>query len=820
MGFNINEIPPEMKQFNNWVCWKAVPDPKSHSGVSKRPINPRTGGNAQSNNPETWADFATACNAARARGLAGIGFMFSGTPFFGVDIDDRPLEAPEVQDFLHGIPSYAERSQSGNGIHIICSGKLPGQGFNNHDTGIEMYEGGRFFVVTGDRVSDQRNVIDCTEAVKPYYERHDTHKKKAPAPARPAPAPQTFGKLDKESIIRKAAASKQGERFLALLSGNTDGYKSQSEAEIAFCNMLAFWTGRNAELMDAIFRESGLMREKWDRRQSGSTYGAITIQKAIDELQSAYGERRGILPGDAFRDPAPTRSAPGGSAPTGSAPAELPPELTPADDQSGGGAALIVPEGMTASKEKPLPRFFYYDQRNALRVDPAKLWQHIQKHESYFWAANDSMDGVRRYFYNPKRGVYEWMTDERIKGRIREYIAREDPDAVKARDVNEAFNLLVLDDCRQPDKILDNAENLVNFQNGLFDLATWQMYPHSNIVYSTVQLPLTFDPSRMYTLDDAPTFKRYLYDLTEGDPQKQQLLLEYMGAILSNIPGYRFKQALFLVGAGDTGKSKYIELIGNLIGDQAKASVSFPTLCERFQSGAIYGKRLVFDADMKAQRARDNGLFMNMTGGDGIQIEFKGMNTFTTVYRGYLLFATNVLPKWGGNTTEAAYNRMLIIECNNVIPPEKRDKQLPEKLFAERQAIVSIAFQALVGAVQRGYQFTIPETLEATMDQLRRNNCPSVDFFTSQCMEYDDAADNKKHCIRKKVLHEVFARWCRTNAPSAYIPNEREFYRDILQYKHLPDGALKKKFHGGIWYYTFTLTPDAKEEYNIFDSTD
>lgn len=49
MGFtNFNDkysaIPQELKGYKNWVCWQAYPDPKSHSGISKKPINPRTGG--------------------------------------------------------------------------------------------------------------------------------------------------------------------------------------------------------------------------------------------------------------------------------------------------------------------------------------------------------------------------------------------------------------------------------------------------------------------------------------------------------------------------------------------------------------------------------------------------------------------------------------------------------------------------------------------------------------------------------------------------------------------------------------------------------
>lgn len=62
---------------------------------------------------------------------------------------------------------------------------------------------------------------------------------------------------------------------------------------MALCSSLAFWTGRNAEQMDRLFRRSGLMREKWDRPQSGTTYGAITIQNAIQGCTSVYEPKKG-----------------------------------------------------------------------------------------------------------------------------------------------------------------------------------------------------------------------------------------------------------------------------------------------------------------------------------------------------------------------------------------------------------------------------------------------------------------------------------------------------------------------------------------------
>ena len=137
-------IPDELKALPRWVCWRAVPDPKSHSGISKQPVNPHTGGMAKSNDSGTWSDFQTAVSASAD--YAGIGFMFAGSGYIAIDIDDRP---DELNDFRNGrndnivgqmndaFCTYAEYSQSGNGVHFIGRGKLPDKDFNNRDMGVE-----------------------------------------------------------------------------------------------------------------------------------------------------------------------------------------------------------------------------------------------------------------------------------------------------------------------------------------------------------------------------------------------------------------------------------------------------------------------------------------------------------------------------------------------------------------------------------------------------------------------------------------------------------------------------------------------------------
>ena len=99
-----------------------------------------------------------------------------------------------------------------------------------------------------------------------------------------------------ESIIELATSCKKnGEKFQSLYNGEYEslGYCSHSEADLAFCSYLAFWTNLDPEKMDEIFRKSKLMRTKWDEFHGTKTYGQITIEKALERDNNGFvGSKR------------------------------------------------------------------------------------------------------------------------------------------------------------------------------------------------------------------------------------------------------------------------------------------------------------------------------------------------------------------------------------------------------------------------------------------------------------------------------------------------------------------------------------------------
>jgi primase-polymerase (primpol)-like protein len=63
---------------------------------------------------------------------------------------------------------------------------------------------------------------------------------------------------------------------------------------MALCCLLAFWTGRDSQRVDELFRRSGLLRAKWDEVHyaDGSTYGEKTVERACQRTTEAYQSKQ------------------------------------------------------------------------------------------------------------------------------------------------------------------------------------------------------------------------------------------------------------------------------------------------------------------------------------------------------------------------------------------------------------------------------------------------------------------------------------------------------------------------------------------------
>lgn len=293
----IENLPAKLRETGLFCCWR-YEEGAGDKKPRKVPYNPRTGGRAQSNNPDTFAPLEVAAAASGPYDSLGVGVFNS---LGAIDIDHCIEETGEISEVAVAIMSkmqaYTEYSPSGRGLRILFNAS----GFQydkakyyikNDDLGLEVYIAGntsRFVTLTGNALIPGLNLEERGEQLAAVLEQYMIRPAKPTLPAAPSGPVENVGPLDDMALIELAKRSKNGAEFTNLWAGDTSAYGGDdSRADMALCDMLAWWTNRDAERVDRLFRQSGLMREKWDRPTAGSTYGAITVQEAVDTCAGGY----------------------------------------------------------------------------------------------------------------------------------------------------------------------------------------------------------------------------------------------------------------------------------------------------------------------------------------------------------------------------------------------------------------------------------------------------------------------------------------------------------------------------------------------------
>lgn len=278
----INSIPHDLRECDQWIVWKTI---TRNGKPTKVPFDPKSGQPASVSDRETWASFDAACTAFQTdQQWSGIGFVLTeDDDFAGTDldrcIDDEGYIEPWAANILDTLNTYCEVSPSRRGIKALARGRLP-EGRRRRGQ-IEMYDHERFFTITGEHVPDYPAAIHERGAELAAIhaahlgerERHDDE-----------PVSNGGSRLHDDDLLKRIRASEQATKFKQLWAGNFEGYDSQSEADLALCNILAFWTDRDAVAIDRLFRQSGLYREKWDR----SSYRDTTMDEAISFVTETY----------------------------------------------------------------------------------------------------------------------------------------------------------------------------------------------------------------------------------------------------------------------------------------------------------------------------------------------------------------------------------------------------------------------------------------------------------------------------------------------------------------------------------------------------
>lgn len=316
---NYTLFPHQLREYKNkniWINYCTVQNEKLHSGFDKVPINPYNLKFANVTDKQSCTDFDTAIlNVDREITLyyqptkqnvkakiAGVGIVLEFAGLIGIDLDDvidteTGIINPTALKTVDYLDSYTEYSVSKKGLHILIDGKLNAQELNSRglskgikykfddDFEIEMYDNSRYLTFTGNTFKDI-SIQQRADKANSLYNRLISlreSKKQPTATAKTSQALQPIVDND-NALLQKMFKSKCGAEIKALFEGDISKCGSNSEADLKLCRHLAYWTNKDFERIDKLFRQSGLYRTKWDR----ADYRTNTISLAI----SLSGDRK------------------------------------------------------------------------------------------------------------------------------------------------------------------------------------------------------------------------------------------------------------------------------------------------------------------------------------------------------------------------------------------------------------------------------------------------------------------------------------------------------------------------------------------------
>lgn len=813
-------IPQSLRLLKRWVCFQLIPENNADGTkrMRKMPKAPIVGRDvsAKANDPSTWGTFDEALNAMAKNNYDGIGLEFGlkgdETPIFGVDLDYHPEKATEVSierfhetldEFEKGLCTYAEYSPSGKGFHFFCFGKVP-EGRRRNETkaaiygSVEIYGSERFFTVTGRPYGTPRPVAERTNEIIPLWKKYvDDTEERAKAALEAQRKQEEWEKNHKnykpidmsdEQIIAKAKASPAvGYKFTALYAGDmslTNG--DHSKADLALCNYLAFFTNGNAEQMDRIFRSSGLMREKWDRKWGDSTYGQKTIEFAISGTSASIAvtefpttEKKSDNQkqlGDDGEATEPTYEKPAGTV------------VMNIDDK---GRPIF-----RVDKFKPGQKYPLTDTGNAQRfydLFGSEFHYNATDKKWMFWTGKTWVVDVKGYIREYANEFIRLLAEElkEIDNQVenepneaKQKLLKSQYDAYKknwgrvsSKAGKDAMisELQTYHDIPVENKEFNSDPYLLNTDSGVVDLKT------GKIMDFRKELMMASNTKVKVSYDEPKTWIKFLHGIFErGNPQETEEIIECLRRCLGyTMTGDVSEQVMFLLyGKGSNGKSKLSEVLKKIMGDYYNAIDSSQLMVNKNQSTAVQNSlaEMLYTRYLETQETEQGAmlsekLVKQMSGGDELNAQKKYGTPFHFTAHFKVWMMTNHKPKIIG-TDYGIWRRLFLFPFLHRFTDEEKDIHMGEKLAKEYPQILGWCIKGAVDYLsETDGGFKQPACLKAETKNYQDENDVVSEFLKKQCRIISISTES---C---DAVYDSYSQWCKRN--NDYCMKERWFREEM-----------------------------------------
>lgn len=560
------------------------------------------------------------------------------------------------------------------------------------------------------------------------------------------------------ALLEKIRRSKSGPEFERLWSG--DAGTDPSGADFRLCCILAFWTGKDAGRMDALFRQSGLFQNegraaKWNRKHhaDGRTYGQATLDAAIAATGETYqgGKRPGgssgnlpagpVVDGDLWPVPLHNESP-----------------VTPCGDVANAqriyrefGRDLLYSPGMGWLGWRGA--HWALDEQFAKRCS-LRLGRVIAGEASGLAAEAAALDPEGKRFL---KGADADQEEQQIK-KAKQLQARSDALRGWAVEVERqgpripralAFAQAYLS--KRADE-LDANRWLLPCVNGTLDLKTGKLRAHHRSDFCTAALGIAYDAKAK-----APTWLRFLGEIFA----ENRALIDYIQRAAGYcLTGDVREHVLFILyGTGSNGKSTFLNALQIVLGlfmRPAAPGLLMAAHGERHPADIadIRGARLVTAVENAEGKSFDEERVKWLTGGDRLKARMMRQDFFEFDPTAKFWLATNHKPVVRGGDY-GIWRRIHLIPFTVTFPPEKKDTTLPAKLATEAPGILAWLVEGCREWQRMGLS-PPAEVLAATEEY--RSEMDTIGQFVAERLVEDFRAT-----VTAKDVYKTYTEWCEEN---------------------------------------------------------
>jgi putative DNA primase/helicase len=301
----------------------------------------------------------------------------------------------------------------------------------------------------------------------------------------------------------------------------------------------------------------------------------------------------------------------------------------------------------------------------------------------------------------------------------------------------------------------------INFSNGIYDIESRTLAPHSKDVGFFYVLPHAYNPTAT-----CPRFDSFMEEITNNRKELEYVLLEYMAFALSGTV-YNPAKVLLLVGDGANGKSTFLNILKNLVGKNAYSVEGMDELRDETHRYSIIDSLFNIAEETPKKALLEASWFKTIVGGGEITARLKFCNPVKFVNRCKLMFACNELPA-NNDATFGLWRRMLIVPFDARFTGKNDDNRLDDKLKLESEGIFNRILEAYKRFEENGFQFIESAIVDAVVEEYRVESNTILSWIADQVQfipikDKNEAVEmrRKNQWISNAKIYELYALWCK-----------------------------------------------------------